>query len=59
MEQITNIIRIDCKRACAWLITNGFVVTQAVDIPGLYRVNDGPELTATQLISFARQQGFS
>jgi hypothetical protein len=46
------------QAALRWLTENGYVVDKATDLPGLYHINDGPELTEMQVINFAVQAGF-
>lgn len=45
------------QRAIDGLAAKGVVVTRAGDIPGLYNVQGGPEITVGQLLDLARQRG--
>jgi hypothetical protein len=46
------------QAAVQWLIAKGHRVERATDIPGLYYLDNGPELTEMQVISFAASKGF-
>ncbi|UEM08024.1 hypothetical protein JL101_035835 (plasmid) [Skermanella rosea] len=44
------------QHAIDYLTSRGFVVERTADIPGLFYVDGGPELTIGQLIDFASKQ---
>lgn len=46
------------EAAIKWLLENGYRVVPE-NIPGLFRINGGVELTEMQVISFASQHGFT
>jgi hypothetical protein len=44
--------------AVNWLAAHGHTVERAPDIPGLFYVDNGPEITTRQLLHFASQLGW-